>query len=149
MTSRIDRRTGLEELDRDECRALMAGATIGRLGVIVAGQPLIFPVNFALDGNTVVLRTDPGTKLHGARNGPVVFECDGIDSTYHTGWSVIVQGDAEEVRNPLEVARLERLPLGPWCPGPKTVWLRLRARSITGRRIPPPHTILEEDAQCP
>jgi nitroimidazol reductase NimA-like FMN-containing flavoprotein (pyridoxamine 5'-phosphate oxidase superfamily) len=150
MNPRIDRRTGLEELDRDECLDLMTRAPIGRLGVVVAGRPLIFPVNFALDGNAVVLRTDSGTKLHGARNGPVVFECDGIDGTYHTGWSVIVQAEAEEVRDPLDVARLERLPLAPWSPGSKTVWLRLRARSITGRRIPPPgRRILEEDVQCP
>ena len=150
MDTRIDRRTGLEELDRDECLDLLAREPVGRMGVVVAGQPLIFPVNFALDGNMVVLRTDPGTKLHGARNGSVVFECDGIDSTYHTGWRVIVQADAEEVRDPLEVARLERLPLGPWGPGPKAVWLRLRARSITGRRIPPHgRTIPEEAPQCP
>ena len=149
MKTRIDRRTGLEELDRDECVELMSRAPVGRLGVVVAGRPLIFPVNFALDGNMVVLRTDAGTKLHGARNGPVAFECDGIDSTYHTGWSVIVQADAEEVLDPLEVVRLERLPLGPWCPGPKSAWLRLRARSITGRRIPPHgRTNVEEDSRC-
>jgi hypothetical protein len=97
----------------------------------------VFPVNFTLDGEAVVLRTDEGTKLHAARNGPVAFECDGFDGEYHTGWSVLALGDAEEVRSPGEVARLEHLPLGPWCPGSHPTWLRLRARSITGRRIPP------------
>jgi uncharacterized protein len=146
----IDRRTGLEELDRDECLELLARAPLGRLGVVVGGRPLVFPVNFALDGNAVVLRTDEGTKLYAARNGPVAFECDGIDRIYHTGWSVLVLGDAEEVRNPHEVARLERLPLGPWCPGPKPTWLRIRATTITGRRIPPhSHTRTEEDFRCP
>ena len=56
---------------------------------------------------------------------------------YHTGWSVIITGWAEEVRQPEEVARLEKLPLGPWCPGPKPIWLRIRPSTITGRRIPP------------
>ena len=122
----------------------------GRLGVVVDGRPLVFPVNFTLDGEAVVFRSDEGTKVHAARNGPVAFECDGIDATYHTGWSVLLLGEVEEVRNPVEVARLERLPLGPWCPGPKPIWLRVRATSITGRRIPPPgDTLSEEDLRCP
>jgi hypothetical protein len=53
---------------------------------------------------------------------------------------VIIHGVAEEVMNPLDVVRLERLPLRTWLPGPKPVWLRLRANAITGRRIPPPGT---------
>jgi len=133
----IDPRTGLEVLGRDDCLQLLARTPLGRLGVVVGGRPLVFPVNFTLDGGAVILRTDEGTKLHAARNGPVAFECDGIDRLYHTGWSVLVLGDAEEARHPSEVARLERLPLGPWCPGPKPTWLRIRAKTITGRRIPP------------
>lgn len=137
MNTRIDARTGLEELDRDECLRLLQRAPIGRLAVVVGGRPIVFPVNFALDGSAVVFRTDRGTKLHGARNGPVAFECDGIDLEYHTGWSVLVQGRAEEVSDPSEVARLARLPVTPWTSRPKPVWLRVRAKSITGRRIPP------------
>ena len=149
MRARIDPRTGLEELDRDECLELIASAPLGRLGVVVAGKPLIFPVNFTLDGNAIVLRTNAGTKLYGARNAPVVFECDGIDLGYHTGWSVLVHGDVEEVRNPIDVARLERLPLGPWVPGPKPTWLRLRTNFVTGRRIPPHgRTPTQEESQC-
>jgi uncharacterized protein len=137
MDSRIEARTGLEELDRDECLRLIARSPIGRLAVVLAGQPLVFPVNFTLDGDAVVLRTERGTKLHGARNGPVAFECDGVDGRYHTGWSVLVLGRAEEVTSRAETARLERLPLAPWCGVEKSVWLRVRPRSITGRRIPP------------
>jgi hypothetical protein len=49
----------------------------------------------------------------------------------------LLQGHAEEVSEPSDVARLERLPLAPWSSRPKPVWLRIRAKSITGRRIPP------------
>ncbi len=136
VAANIDQRTGLEDLDRAACLELLARAPLGRLGVVVSGRPLVFPVNFTLDGSAVVLRTNEGTKLYAARNGPVAFECDGIDRMFHTGWSVLVLGDAEEVRNPHEVARLERLPLGPWCPGPKPTWLRIKGGTITGRRIP-------------
>lgn len=137
MTTEIDTRTGLEILTRDECIALLAHRPIGRIAIVgTDGRPLVFPVNFALDGDAIVFRTDAGTKLHGARRGQIAFECDGVDTTYHTGWSVLATGSAEEVVNAAELTRLSRLPVGPWCPGPKSTWLRLRPRVLTGRRIP-------------
>jgi nitroimidazol reductase NimA-like FMN-containing flavoprotein (pyridoxamine 5'-phosphate oxidase superfamily) len=136
MTTDIDRRTGLEVLDRDECVALLERSSLTRIAVVIGEQPLVFPVNFTLDGDAVVFRTDPGTKLHAARNGPVSFECDGVDGVYHTGWSVLGTGRAEEVVNEAELERLARLPLGPWCPGHKSTWVRIRPRMLTGRRIP-------------
>ena len=137
MTAGIDKRTGLEVLEWDECVALMRASRLGRIAVVMNGRALVFPVNFTLDGDAVVLRTAPGTKLHATRNGPVSFECDGIDAIYHTGWSVLATGDAAEVTNAAEVARLEQLPLTPWCDAPKPIWLRMQPRTLTGRRIPP------------
>ena len=149
MPARIDARTGLEELDRSECLRLLAGAPLGRLGVVIEGRPLVFPVNFTLDGGAIVLRTNEGTKLHAARSDPVAFECDGIDGAYHTGWSVLALGTAEEVAHPSEVARLERLPLTPWCAAAKPIWLRIRPTTITGRRIPPHGEVfIEEEQRC-
>jgi uncharacterized protein len=134
--TKIDSRTGLEVLDRDECVELLSRSSLGRIAVVMDGRPLVFPVNFTLDGDAIVLRTDAGTKLHAARNGPVAFECDGTDAVYHTGWSVLATGTAEEVRNAARLERLARLPLGPWCPGPKSTWLRIQPKTLTGRRIP-------------
>jgi hypothetical protein len=142
----LDLRTGLELLDRDECLHLLGLNSLGRIAVVVDGHPLVFPVNFVLDRDAIVLRTGAGTKLYGARAGPVAFECDGTDSVYHTGWSVVVSGTAEEVCEPAEVARLARLPLGTWCPGPRATWLRIRPRSLTGRRIPP--WVTDETRRC-
>ena len=138
METSFDSRTGLEELDHDECLRLVGASTLGRHAVVVDGRHLVFPVNFVLDGGSVVLRTDEGTKLFAAREGYIAFECDDIDRTYHTGWSVMITGRAEEVRAPAEVKRLVRLPLGPWCQVPKPVWLRIRPHTVTGRRIPRP-----------
>lgn len=137
MATETDRRTGLDVLDRDECLALLRRSVLGRIAVVMDGRPLVFPVNFAMDGEAIVFRTDAGTKAHAARDAFVSFECDGIDAVYHTGWSVLVVGRAEEVVNGADVRRLERLPLGRWCPGPKSTWLRIQPRTITGRRIPP------------
>jgi uncharacterized protein len=131
-------RTGLEVLERHECLALLARCSLGRIAVVDGdGRPLIFPVNFALDRDAIVLRTDPGTKLRRATQSWVAFECDGVDSTYHTGWSVLATGVAEEVHNAAEIADLDRLPLALWSPGPKSTWVRIRPRVLTGRRIPP------------
>ncbi len=134
--ARIDRRTGLEELAVDECLRLVQTSKLGRLAVSIDAQPLVFPVNFTLDGNVVVVRTDESTALYAARGSLVAFECDDIDAMYHTGWSVLVKGRALEVLDPRELARLQHLPLSPWCPGPKPVLLRISPHTITGRRIP-------------
>ena len=134
--TQIDPMSGLEVLDRAECLTLLGHSSLGRLAVVVDGMPLVFPVNFTLDRGAIVMRTDPGTKLYGARHGPVAFECDGVDIVYHTGWSVLATGTAEEVRNAAELAELARLPLGLWCPGPKATWLRIHPANLSGRRIP-------------
>jgi nitroimidazol reductase NimA-like FMN-containing flavoprotein (pyridoxamine 5'-phosphate oxidase superfamily) len=133
----VQPRTGLELLDRQTCMALLGQCDLGRMAVVVNGRPLVFPVNFTLDNDAIVLRTGEGTRLHRARNGHVAFECDGTDRVYHTGWSVLASGTAEVVSNASEVAHLERLPLGTWRPGPNPIWVRIRPETLTGRRIPP------------
>jgi uncharacterized protein len=138
MRAEVDPRTGLEQLDEGECLRLLGHCALGRLAVVLDARPVVFPVNFALDGRAVVFRTNEGTKLYAARHGVVAFECDAVDRVYRTGWSVLVSGDAELVDDPAETARLERLPLAPWSAAPKPVWVRIRPRTITGRRIPPP-----------
>jgi nitroimidazol reductase NimA-like FMN-containing flavoprotein (pyridoxamine 5'-phosphate oxidase superfamily) len=137
METRIDAISGLEVLDRAECMSLVGSCVLGRLAVVAGNRPLVFPVNFVLDNGTIVLRTNEGTKLWAARHAPVVFECDGIDLVYHTGWSVMIAGAAEELRNAAELARVEKLPLALWSTGEKPVWLRIRPHTVTGRRIPP------------
>jgi hypothetical protein len=119
-----------------ECLGLLRRSWLGRLAVVLDAQPLVFPANFTLDDTAVVFRTNQGTKLLAARESDVAFECDDIDRTYHTGWSVLVTGRAEQVHDPTEIARLAQLPLGSWSQGPKPIWMRLAPRTITGRRIP-------------
>ena len=86
----VDRRTGIEVLDRDACLQLLAEDEVGRLGVITAGTPRIFPVNYALDGDAVVLLTADGTKLRDGMRAPACFEVDDFDREARQGWSVLV-----------------------------------------------------------
>ncbi len=125
----------LEGIDFDECLRLLQQHHIGRLAVVVEGQPLIFPVNYAMAGHQVVFRSDPGTKLHAAVDQPVAFEIDGLDHLYHSGWSVLVVGTASEEHDAAHLSELARLPFTTWIRGPKSHWMRIAGGAITGRRI--------------
>ena len=124
----------LENVPREECLALLASQVIGRVAVAdFNAAPLVVPVNYVLDGEDVVFRTDYGSKFRLAVLGeaPVSFEIDGLDPGRRSGWSVLLQGTASEL--PEEAGR--RLRLQPWAPGSKTHWVRIVPDSITGRRI--------------
>lgn len=132
-------RTGLEVLPRERCLELLANADvhIGRIGIVdYAGRPLVLPVNYVLDGDAVIFRTDEGTKLDAAaRNAHIAFEVDAVDPAWQEGWSVVVQGLGEEVTDAEELERLSHLPLRTWAPGEKRHYIRLPTDSISGRRI--------------
>jgi hypothetical protein len=129
------------ELERAECLQLLAAESFGRIAVNVPDWgPLIRPVNYVFDkpSQSVIVRSAKGTKLHGmTRAARAAFEIDSIDSTNRTGWSVIIVGVAEEINNAAELRRLEGLGLDVWAPGPKEHWIRIRARTVSGRRIAP------------
>jgi nitroimidazol reductase NimA-like FMN-containing flavoprotein (pyridoxamine 5'-phosphate oxidase superfamily) len=130
----------VQTLANDECYALLATQQIGRLGVFAEDYPLIFPVNFALDGGVIVIRTGEGTKLTNATHANVTFEVDDIDQRSRSGWSVLVRGLAEELTDSHRAEMIERTKASapePWAPGDHGHWLRLIPHSVTGRRITP------------
>jgi uncharacterized protein len=127
---------GLEVLDRDECLDLLASVPLGRVVFTDRALPAIQPVNFVLDGHEVIIRVSPGSKLGTAMRAAVVaFEADDFDPVGHTGWSVTAVGQARLVDDPREVARLARLPLRPWAPGPQDHFVRISEMQLSGRRI--------------
>ncbi len=125
-----------QELPKSQCFELLARERLGRVAVVDDLGPVVFPVNFVLDRHMVVFRTDEGTKLDAAcRASRVAFEVDGTDTAAHTGWSVLVRGEAIEVTDPAELARLRKLPLDPGAPGVKAHYVRILPAAVTGRRI--------------
>jgi uncharacterized protein len=125
-----------QELTRSECFDLLANEQLGRVAVVDDFGPIVVPVNFVLDRHTVLFRTDEGTKLDAAAiRGRVAFEIDATDPATRTGWSVVVRGEAVEVTDPAELARLRDLPLEPWAPGAKGRYVRILPAALTGRRI--------------
>ncbi len=139
MDERPGRQVRWRELSKSECFELLAREHLGRVAAVDDRGPVVFPVNFVLDRHMVVFRTDAGTKLDLAcRGSRVAFEVDGTDAAARTGWSVMVRGEAVEVTDPAELARLRKLPLDPWAPGAKTHYVRILPAVLTGRRISAP-----------
>jgi nitroimidazol reductase NimA-like FMN-containing flavoprotein (pyridoxamine 5'-phosphate oxidase superfamily) len=126
----------LEVLGEEECWRLLGAHHLGRLALVDAKGPVIVPVNYVLDGEAPVFRTDPGSKLDAAVEAvAVAFEVDAADEATRTGWSVVVRGALAEVTDPGDLERLRVLPLYPWAPGDKARYVWVRPASVTGRRI--------------
>lgn len=126
----------VEHLSERRCWELLGAAPVGRVGVIVDSGPEIYPVNHRVEGETLVFRTDPGTKLRGIDRTPsVCFQVDGSDALARTGWSVLAKGRAVEVTDPAEVAHLAAVALELWGLGPKDHWVRIVVEEVTGRQI--------------
>jgi nitroimidazol reductase NimA-like FMN-containing flavoprotein (pyridoxamine 5'-phosphate oxidase superfamily) len=129
----------MQDLTREHCLQLLANTTVGRVAINAAGAaPVIRPVNYLFDepSRSVLFRTAAGSKLHAlVHAAAAAFEIDGIDPTTRTGWSVIIVGVTEEVTNPTELRHLEEVGLDAWAPGAKSHWVRIRATTVSGRRI--------------
>jgi len=128
----------MEVLDSDTCVALLRETRIGRIGFVADGQLHIVPVNFAADEEgRVVLRTTTTGLLHDAPSQPVAFEVDGFDEHTRTGWSVCVHGVGREISTADDAGAVlgRQLPVEPWAPGERPVWLMVLPLAITGRRL--------------
>lgn len=132
-------RAEIEVLTREECLRLLAAEEVGRIAVVLGHQPLIMPVNYVLEHETIVLRTDPGTKLATASFERVAFEVDYVDRERQIGWSVLVQGIGQEITPAYSrlFEQVRALAITPWAPGAKEHWLRIMPVEISGRRVRP------------
>jgi len=125
-------------LNKEECEQRLSSTPIGRVGVIVAGEPMMFPVLFRFVDGAIVFRTAVGEKMDAVWiAAAVTFEVDAWDAVQRVGWSVIARSRAETVHDPMETRKLEELGLEDWVPRQQpTTWVRLRPTEISGRRIP-------------
>ena len=128
--------SALQQLSREECLMLMASVPVGRIIYTRRALPAVELVNFALDRGDIVIRTDRSGKLAAAARGAVVaFETDHLDLVNHCGWSVTAIGQAREVTDPGEVARLREIDLSPWAPGEREYFIRISPQIINGRYL--------------
>jgi uncharacterized protein len=128
----------LDTLTVDECLERLASQEVGRLAVMVGHYPQVFCVNYRLDDFVVVFRTHLGSKLLAAHHANVGFQVDHIDHSARRGWSVLIQGMAEDVSDRPSDAITERsrnLGVEPWAPGDKPRFIRVIPAKITGREL--------------
>ncbi|MCP3934156.1 MAG: pyridoxamine 5'-phosphate oxidase family protein [Actinomycetia bacterium] len=133
----VNDRTGLEEIDEDQCWSLASQRSVGRLAVAIGNKPDVFPVNFVIHERTIIVKTAAGLKLAAATIGPgVAFEVDALDEFSHTGWSVVFRGVASEIESLDDVIEAEGLGIDTWADSDKRRFLRIIPTAITGRRVP-------------
>jgi nitroimidazol reductase NimA-like FMN-containing flavoprotein (pyridoxamine 5'-phosphate oxidase superfamily) len=76
--------------------------------------------------------------MRASREHNVAFEVDHIDTTDHSGWSVLVRGTSEEVEFDHLHELLSRIngyvPL-PWKKGVHKFWVVITPKTVTGRRL--------------
>jgi nitroimidazol reductase NimA-like FMN-containing flavoprotein (pyridoxamine 5'-phosphate oxidase superfamily) len=127
----------LREISEERCWSLLEQKHVGRLAVAVMNRPDVFPVNYEVDGHTVVIRTAAGQKLAAAVLGTAVaFEVDALEESSGTGWSIVVKGHASEIERLDDYLDAEDLAIQPWAGGKKLRYMKIDPTEITGREIP-------------
>lgn len=130
--------TGSENLSRHECLRLLVSARAGRIVYSQQAMPAIEPVDFTVDGDSVVIRADEESRLAKALQRAVVaFEADEYDAATGTGWSVTIVGESSNVDDPAQVERLSGLVRRCWALNGKDHFIRISVASVVGRRIHP------------
>ena len=123
-------------LDPSECWRRLHQAEVGRLAVVIGECPEIFPVNYAVDGGSVVFRTGPGAKFTAMMSSPpVAFEVDGYDDGLSEAWSVVIKGRADVVHGFTHLLDTTSLPVFPWQASRKNHFVRIVVEEVTGRQF--------------
>jgi nitroimidazol reductase NimA-like FMN-containing flavoprotein (pyridoxamine 5'-phosphate oxidase superfamily) len=121
----------LDVLDDAECWYLLQWEPVGRIAFVDEHDaPAVLPVNFAVDGRTVVFRTEPALAERLAGRA-VSFQVDRVNDLRRVGWSVLVRGHAQALADDA----LAELPIEPWAPGERPAVVRIVPTQITGRRL--------------
>ena len=137
MDRRLAPDQSIKILSPDECFLLLESRDLGRIAFSIEGQPEVFPINYAMEGQIVVFRTAPGTKLDHVPEVRLAFEVDDWDPKLGIGWSVVVKGLAEEVTENLgrTAEHIRKAKVHPVAPGERWHWLAIRPSEVSGRRF--------------
>jgi hypothetical protein len=73
------------ELSGQDCTTRLRGTTVGRVALCTPNGPVIIPVNYVIDDETVVVRTAPYSLLARHAAGQVAFEIDHLDHDMRRG----------------------------------------------------------------
>ena len=125
----------LTELTVDQCERLLRRGTFGRVVLSTPRGIHILPVNYAVQGAAVVVRTSAdGLLARYADGAELLFEIDLVDEERWHGWSVVARG----------CGRIEHAGPGngtvppavrPWADGDRACELRLTWDELSGRKV--------------
>jgi nitroimidazol reductase NimA-like FMN-containing flavoprotein (pyridoxamine 5'-phosphate oxidase superfamily) len=126
----------LQELSREECLELLQyHSFVGRVAFVLEGRPMVLPVNYLADADSVTFTTADGGVLSALSGSEVAFEVDDSRPLEHSGWSVLVRGVAQTVVDPEDLETLRRGPLHSWAAPWPDLWLRIPIEELSGRRL--------------
>ncbi|HET6699843.1 MAG TPA: pyridoxamine 5'-phosphate oxidase family protein [Nocardioidaceae bacterium] len=125
------------ELTIEECLELLTGGVLGRVAICTPLGPRIIPLNYAVHDDSVIFRTTPYSVVGTyGWNTELAFEVDHIDYEKHQGWSVVAIGRGEMIDDPDQLRAIQSgWDPTPWAGGRRHLYIRLRWRDLSGRRI--------------
>ena len=125
------------DLSREDCVRLLGAGIAGRVAVSTPTGPHIVPVNYAVDGESILLRTTAYSLLGTyGRDAQLCFEVDQFDYDNQRGWSVSVRGRASFVDDPEELSEIARhWAPRPWAAGQRNLVVRIPWTEVSGRQL--------------
>ncbi|HET7431083.1 MAG TPA: pyridoxamine 5'-phosphate oxidase family protein [Nocardioides sp.] len=130
-------------LTAEDCWELLEAEQLGRLAYRLVDEVHVVPINYVVDGRSLLFRTTSGNKLLAAAlHSDVALEIDWHDD--RSAWSVVARGHLRQLEED-EEHRADSLPLHPWVPTLKYDVVELTPESVSGRwfRLQRPEPDLE------
>ncbi|WP_327287495.1 helix-turn-helix domain-containing protein [Streptomyces sp. NBC_01198] len=126
----------LTRLTTAECWDRLGEHGVGRVALASRPAPMVFPVNYAVEGRSILYRTASEGPAAAASGAEISFQADRIDDRHSDGWSVLMSGAAERIDDPDTTRRLaEEGVVEPWAGGDRPLWIRIEPTETTGRTI--------------
>lgn len=120
-------------LSTEECWQLLEDAEFGRLAYRLVDEVHLVPINYVVDGRSILFRTTSGNKLLAAAlESDVAFETDWYDED--NAWSVVARGHLRRLEED-EAHRVDSLRDTSWVPVQKWEVVELTPDEVTGRRF--------------
>jgi nitroimidazol reductase NimA-like FMN-containing flavoprotein (pyridoxamine 5'-phosphate oxidase superfamily) len=119
------------ELTAEECWEMLRDEEFGRLAYRLVDEVHITPINYAVEGGSLLFRTAEGNKLLAVAMGSeVALEIDRFGEDWAR--SVVVRGPARLLPED-QAHRAENVPLRPWVPTLKYNVVEIEPKVVSGR----------------
>ena len=124
----------LRHLSTQDCWSLLRVTPVGRVIFTDHALPAALPVNYIVDGTSIIFRTSPTSRLAQATDGQVVgFQVDHLDPVTWSGWSVLAVGVARPMVAGSEMLRATELGLATWAGDGRDLFVKITPGQLTGR----------------